>query len=438
MGISASPRPGQSDGVPHGWMAGRGHFRIYYQHVLFLVSLVFLFVALFVRCRHLSPLTVLADNSYTSDTNNVVSMHPLHPLILLLYCVLHSNLILASEDYSITSPYVVPLGFQPQPRRREDTKISPSSRRSTSNTCPSDYQQCGNGLPSDFCCSSDTSCISLDDNTSALCCPDGSGTCSSILPITCSLAVQNATAYPTSSVHTVNLDGELPTCGTDDSGTQTCCPFGYTCNGNSVCELTETETSVSTGVSATATTPPSSSSITTAITSSSACASDLILADPSYVLASPTPTTTSDEQSSHSSSRSKSIGIATGSAVAGVAAVAGFLIFAWMKRKRLKEKIQEKRRSITQRFSSTPPPLPPKDYQAAPRKKRKSILSWVPSVINRTPAELPATPVSYSAWNDQSGATQFPSRAHRPYPRDSMSSRECYELEARWLPQGVR
>ncbi|KAL1881868.1 hypothetical protein Daus18300_000922 [Diaporthe australafricana] len=168
--------------------------------------------------------------------------------------------------------------------------------------------------------------------------------------------------------------------------------------------------------------------------------------DSTYTVAMPTYVSDSDKNTS-SSDRPKTIGIAAGSAVGGVAAVAGILIFAWTRRKRAKESTKEttkqKRPPIThphiaQGPSETPPPLPPKEYyQQTPKKKRRSMKpSWVPSVINRTaPAELPATPVSFSAWNSQWDGVQPPNRAHRPYPRDSMSPPQTYELEARWLPQ---
>lgn len=372
-------------------------------------------------------------------------MHSLHVLLLTLLCPIHPCFISATKDYgpSITVPYVVPLDFQPALRGREGAKVFSSLQRSTSDTCPSDYQQCGNGLPSDFCCRSGDTCISLANNTTALCCPDGSGTCSSIQPITCSLDGQNATAYPTTSVHTVNLDGQLPTCGTDSSGTKTCCPFGYSCNTKSQCVLTETETPISTGILSTATVVSYSFIMIMTTTSTSGSATGLLTADATYTQVMPTlgPDSdkhTSSNSSSQSKSRSRSIGIAAGSAVGGIIAVAGCLAFAWLKRRRLKESLREKRQSIGQRFSSTPPPLPPKEYHQMARKKRKSMLSWVPAVINRTPVELPATPVSLSAWNTQWAGIQPPNRAHRPYPRDSLSSPERYELEARWLPQGVR
>lgn len=430
MVISVSPRPGHTDGVPHGWTGASQNIS---------PTGIISCVSLSLDC---CPLPALNEDCYSSDICYVVSMHSLQ-FLLLFIAIFHSHSILAAEDHStgITIPSIIPLDFQPKLPHRNDTESSISSRDSHSDTCPSNYQQCGNGLPSDFCCSSGDSCVSLADNTSALCCPQGSGTCSSILPITCSLDVQNATAYPTSSLHTVNLDGQLPTCGNDTSGTQTCCPFGYECNGNSVCvvAVTEAETPVSTGTLATATTTPSLSSMTMTTTSPSGSANALVTAEGTYSLIMPTFVPESDKHSSsNSSSRSKSIGIAAGSAVGGAAALAGFLVFAWVKRRRLMAKLKEQRRSISQRFSSTPPPLPPKEAHQIARKKRKSMLSWVPSVINRTPVELPATPVSYGAWNNQWTGLQPPNMAHRPYPRDSMSVPERYELDARWLPQGVR
>lgn len=357
-------------------------------------------------------------------------------LILLLICLIHPQSILAlvnSESITISGLHVVPLDVQPGIRSREVLKALRQRQRTNTDSCPTNFDQCGNGLPSEFCCRSTDSCIALADKSSVLCCPDG-GTCSSIQPITCSLAVQNATAYPTSSVHSIDLDGTLPVCGRDSSGSDTCCPFGYSCNEQSVCVLTQTETPVSTGILATATSgstpgPTTTGSVGTTITSSTP--------EPTYSVTMPTYVPDSDRDNS-SSDRPKTIGIATGSAVGGVAAVAGILIFAWIKRKRIKETAKQEQQSTTQRFSETPPPVPLKEfYYPTPKKKRRSkISSWVPSVINRTtPAELPATPVSFSAWNNQWDGVQPPNRAHRPYPRDSMSPPQAHELEARWLPQ---
>lgn len=359
-------------------------------------------------------------------------------LILLLICLIHPQSISAlvdREGITISGPHVVPLDAQPGIRRREVLKALRQRQRTSADSCPSNFDQCGNGLPSEFCCRSTERCIGLADNSSVLCCPDG-GTCSSIEPITCSLAVQNATAYPTSSVHSINLDGSLPVCGRDSSGSDTCCPFGYSCNEKSVCVLTQAETPVSTGILATAT---SGSTPAPTMTDSVGTTTTSPAAESTYTMIMPTHVSDSERDNS-SSDRPKTIGIATGSAVGGVAAVAGILVFAWIKRKRIKETAKQKRQSITQRFSETPPPLPPKEFPyptPTPKKKRRSMIpSWVPSVINKTaPAELPATPVSFSAWNNQWDGVQPPNRAHRPYPRDSMSPPQAHELEARWLPQ---
>lgn len=363
-------------------------------------------------------------------------MYPSGLLTLLLICLFHPQSIFAlvsSGSLTISGPHVVPLDVQPGIRSREALKALRQRQSTNTDSCPTNFDQCGNGLPSEFCCRSTDSCIALADNSSVLCCPDG-GTCSSIQPITCSLAVQNATAYPTSSVHSIDLDGTLPVCGRDSSGSDTCCPFGYSCNEQSVCVLTQAETPVSTGILATATSgstpgPTTTGSVGTTITSSTP--------EPTYSMIMPTHVPDSDRGNS-SSDRPKTIGIATGSAIGGVAAVAGILVFAWIKRKRIKETAKQKPQSTTQRFSDTPPPVPLKEfYYPTPKKKRRSkISSWVPSVINRTtPAELPATPVSFSAWNNQWDGVRPPNRAHRPYPRDSMSPPQAHELEARWLPQ---
>lgn len=356
-------------------------------------------------------------------------------LILLLICLVHPLSIsaLIGRETTISSPHVIPLDIRPGIRRREVIKALRQRQRTSEDSCPSNFDQCGNGLPDEFCCKSTDTCIALADNSSVLCCPDG-GTCSSIRPITCSIAVQNATAYPTSSVHSTDLTGTLPVCGRDSSGSDTCCPFGYSCNEESVCVLTQTETPVSTGILATATSglppgPTTTDSVGITATSSTA--------ESTYTVTMPTYVSDSDRGRS-SSDRPKTIGIATGSAVGGVAAVAGILVFAWVKRRRIKETAKQKQQPIKQRFSETPPPLPPKEfpYPAPKRKRRSMIPSWVPSVINRSaPVELPATPVSFSAWNNQWDGVQPPNRAHRPYPRDSMSPPQAHELEARWLPQ---
>ncbi|POS80011.1 hypothetical protein DHEL01_v201584 [Diaporthe helianthi] len=342
---------------------------------------------------------------------------------------------MTQKETTLSVPYVVPLDIQPGIRRREALKALRQRQSASEGSCPLNFNQCGNDLPSEFCCRSTDACIPLAKKTAVLCCPDG-GTCSSIEPITCSIAVQNATAYPTSSVHSTDLDGTLPVCGRDSSGSDTCCPFGYSCNEKSICILTQTETPVSTGILSTATSDVSSGPTGTDSDGATITAST---PEATYTVIMPTYVPPSDRGGS-SSDKPKTIGIATGSAVGGLAAVAGILVFAWIKRKRLKETNEQNKQHVTQRNSDTPPPLPPKEFPyPAPKKKRTSLIpSWAPSFINRsTPVELPATPVSFSTWNNQWDGVQPPNRAHRPYPRDSMSPPMAYELhsDSRWLPQ---
>lgn len=307
-------------------------------------------------------------------------------------------------------------------------------RRSDSSTCPSNYNQCGNGLPDNFCCPSDSSCISLADDTTLLCCPNGED-CSSVQAssFTCDISAYNATAFPTAVVHTTNLTGQLPTCGSY------CCPFGYSCSEDTLCVRDNDDTLV------TATSTPST---TTSVTAS-ATGTGLIVASTSVSV--PANSAQANSEASTSSTKKRTIGIAAGSAVAGVAGITAIIIIAWVRKRRRvsnRDSMRELPRPTTERdnpkpslsmdprgalqqFPDTPPPLPRKNTVRPPKKKRKSLLSWVPSIVNRTPVELPATPVSFSHW----GQLERPSDVYRPYPRDSLREDQIYELEARWLPQ---
>jgi hypothetical protein len=111
------------------------------------------------------------------------------------------------------------------------------------------YSQCS-GAPSGFCCGADSKCILLARNTTVLCCPNG-GSCQIIGPLTCDITQQNNTLYPMAQLKTTNLTGTLTVCG---SG---CCPFGYSCSGNSICTMntnqdliTASPTSITRGSSA--------------------------------------------------------------------------------------------------------------------------------------------------------------------------------------------
>ncbi|KIX96121.1 uncharacterized protein Z520_08376 [Fonsecaea multimorphosa CBS 102226] len=89
-------------------------------------------------------------------------------------------------------------------------------------------------LPNSFSCASGNNCISLDNSSSALCCPESSS-CDNIQTISCDISSQNATANPTAGIFTTRLGDKLPQCG------DSCCPFGYSCmqqsSGPSICSI---------------------------------------------------------------------------------------------------------------------------------------------------------------------------------------------------------
>jgi hypothetical protein len=156
---------------------------------------------------------------------------------------------------SVTRAISVP-GHNPQPR--------------DSSTCPSSFSRCPDSkLPANFCCPVSTTCISLDNSSSAICCPGGD--CSFIQPVTCNIQAQNSTANPQSTLKTTRLTESLPKCG------GSCCPFGYTCQANSMCVIDKTTSSTVTSDS------PSSTSVSPAsiaVTPASTLASSISASDP--------------------------------------------------------------------------------------------------------------------------------------------------------------
>ncbi|KAL2808180.1 hypothetical protein BJX63DRAFT_42247 [Aspergillus granulosus] len=122
-----------------------------------------------------------------------------------------------------------------------------------SDSCPSDSQQCtGTGLPDNFCCSSSSTCVTIDSGSSVICCPDGQD-CTYIEPITCDVTKQDASLHPGNVIKTTRLDDDLPTCG------ESCCPFGYTCQGD-FCAMDDTPSSTSTQSKTTETTTTTTTS----------------------------------------------------------------------------------------------------------------------------------------------------------------------------------
>ncbi|KAJ5129006.1 hypothetical protein N7526_007172 [Penicillium atrosanguineum] len=95
----------------------------------------------------------------------------------------------------------------------------------SSDSCPTSYDSCGGNLPSDFCCSSSSTCISLRRCHFR-----------HLLPIRSKL---------------------LPTCG------EACCPFGYTCQGNSTCALDKATSSTGTSTPTTTTSSTSTDTLST-------------------------------------------------------------------------------------------------------------------------------------------------------------------------------
>ncbi|KAL2825468.1 hypothetical protein BDW59DRAFT_73045 [Aspergillus cavernicola] len=131
-------------------------------------------------------------------------------------------------------------------------------------TCSGSSHQCsGTGLPDNFCCSSSSTCVTVDSGSSVICCPEGQD-CTYIEPITCDVTKQDASLHSDNVIKTTRLDDELPTCG------NSCCPFGYTCQGafcamddsSSTSTRSETTSSTSTTTSTSTESPTESTEST--------------------------------------------------------------------------------------------------------------------------------------------------------------------------------
>ncbi|KAI1412935.1 hypothetical protein F5Y13DRAFT_199435 [Hypoxylon sp. FL1857] len=86
--------------------------------------------------------------------------------------------------------------------------------------------------PEEFCCPKGDSCLLTAANTTVICCPPGSD-CTLIAPIQCDLGLEK---FP-GEVQSIVREGQLPEC--DDQ----CCPWGYFCNQDDVCEISPDQTS---------------------------------------------------------------------------------------------------------------------------------------------------------------------------------------------------
>lgn len=158
-----------------------------------------------------------------------------------------------------------------------------------SNTCPQAYEQCESPELSDsFCCPSSSRCMGLDHSSSVICCPEGES-CAFIQTISCDVQQQNGTLHPKNPVHTTRLDDELPKCG------HSCCPFGYECQGGSVCALNNsTSSSASSRDPSTSTFSLTTASTLTASATSTTSASTKSAKSTSTSTNSPTEASSSD------------------------------------------------------------------------------------------------------------------------------------------------
>ncbi|EHA24299.1 hypothetical protein ASPNIDRAFT_39654 [Aspergillus niger ATCC 1015] len=178
----------------------------------------------------------------------------------------------------------------------------------SSDSCPSNYNKCtDSNLPADFCCSSSSTCISLDDSSSAICCPSGQS-CDYIETITCDVQLQNATAHPKNSVKTTRLDDSLPKCG------DKCCPFGYTCTGDSLCAMNTSSASTLSASQSSTTSTGGTTSSTGTITSFTTSASTTDASNPTVV-----PVTTGSSKSAISDNNSSANGTSSAAALSSKA-----------------------------------------------------------------------------------------------------------------------
>ncbi|ROT36792.1 hypothetical protein SODALDRAFT_345480 [Sodiomyces alkalinus F11] len=105
--------------------------------------------------------------------------------------------------------------------QRDDTAI-----------CGADnFRQCGGGLDEGLCCAEGRTCLFLAGGSTVVCCPNDS--CKQFTAISCNVSLQDPSEYPQRQLKTTALDAELPRCG------ENCCPFGYTCNDEGLCDMDE-------------------------------------------------------------------------------------------------------------------------------------------------------------------------------------------------------
>lgn len=275
---------------------------------------------------------------------------------------------------SLTSALAVHNSARPQ--------ISPEDLFRRDSTCgDSAYVQCGADLPSDFCCPATSTCMVLAGKTTALCCPNG-GDCGQIQAIPCDLSLEDKSKYPSATVMTSALTGTLEACGTK------CCPFGYSCGDDGVCNLNDNQgakpsTSSASSSSSTATSSTESSTTTqtadvtptTGASSSATSASDpsssssgssssaaTAAAHTTATSSSSAASTTTAAAAPASSAPTSSAGLVAGGIIGGIAGFLflGLLIVFFIKRERKRKALAQDSASAGgdggERGPSTSPP----------------------------------------------------------------------------------
>ncbi|KAK2027293.1 hypothetical protein LX32DRAFT_448404 [Colletotrichum zoysiae] len=315
----------------------------------------------------------------------------------------------------------------------ETRRLTPRALRPNA-SCPVEgYSSCGNGMADYFCCPSDTTCLVLAENTTALCCPKGAS-CDVISPIICDITAQDVVENPTSPIHTTKLKESLPSCGSR------CCPFGYTCRGGSACVLDQTQKShATTSVSPTTSTKTTASGTQEATQTTTSTPSESVpgASTPPASLGRETSTPpvgvpTETPAAATSSGSSTPGGIIAGTAVAAVASVALLTCLLWLKRRSISEKVGSVRRfprpwqqlreqgpeqDVSLPRYNSPPPAYTIEMKAP--LNHTAFRHYSPeSVGDVVPVELPATPVSFSMWIvREEGQARRPRTHYEPYRR---------------------
>ncbi|KAJ9133989.1 hypothetical protein NKR23_g10400 [Pleurostoma richardsiae] len=208
-------------------------------------------------------------------------------------------------------------------------------------SCYTGYSQCPqSGLPDNFCCPADTNCIALAANTTLVCCPTDSE-CSVIRPISCDLSKEDPEAHPEAEIKTTAVNGTLGHCGEG-----TCCPFGYSCNTDSLCEK-DADQNVA-PIQSTASGVPTSTAAASAASGTSTQLSGVASASASETILTPSPaeTTTSAPAVSPTDSGSDTSGaspaVIAGSVIGGVlaAVLVGVLACVFLRRRQRKKQVQ--------------------------------------------------------------------------------------------------